>query len=315
MPDYDWLFRRRAQSESRPRDSELERLAAELARVMRAASPEMDSVQIEGLISTLSIEEMKSYLDLKRQVGSSTLHVTVDENRYWGYGDELLDDAGNDGLKAAWLNLEVEAGEQSQLVALEYLGTLVKLPNLAGTKYIMTLLQNPGQGLNSLDLDRIAGGEARPGEEWVTVDLPSGDDVALDDQGDIGITVGALPPDLPMADTDAIAGVKAGLSVARRQLQAARKRGDDREIHRLEAEIAGIERWLKESVDVRGKARPSGPGERARNTIKNAIARTVGAVAKQNPGLAEHIKDHVGYENGLWAYRPRAIRIEVRRRK
>ena len=298
-------------------DAARARLERKLGRLLKATNPHMDGLQVEGMVEGMTTEQIEQTLQLHAAVEKGSIDGPSFARSYGGATEADYDSddavAGQSGWVRSddgesWLKVGSESFHYRDIVSFKNLDTV--LPRTTGAEMLKVLIQSPGQEFDSLELDRLAGGEITENQQdWAVVDLPVGDDVEEGDTGDVGISVGGLAADLNMIDREGVTQARAELKALQAQLTEAERGKNAKEVARLKGDIAALKEWLKQGTNVRGEPRPIGPHERARVNAHNAIKRTIGILGRDDQALAAHLGQAVTQQDGTWSYRAEGARV------
>lgn len=313
---FDW----REAGDDTETDARRGQLEKKVSELLKRGNPEMDALQISGMVEGMSTTALTTTLSMSKSTEweSSDASIPAMADVEDEYGDYVDEDGDVD--TRGWIRSD--DGESWHRVgpptaryhlSMLFQGREFPLPDTSGGKFIGVLLASPSREFDSLELDRFAGGEITENQgDWESrgcIDIPIGEDVELDSRGDIGISVGRLPDDLPMIEADAISETRAQLRSLRADVAQAKLRRDEKAATRLQEDIASIEQWLRQGTNVHGEPRTTGPHERSRVNIHNAVRRTIDIIARTEPELAAHLWQHIKPDGGLWAYRGALVRV------
>jgi hypothetical protein len=197
--------------------------------------------------------------------------------------DAFLADARGEceelGLDALLERLELPsaaAGDEvfrreGEFWTIAYGGTLLRLRDIKGLRYIAALLASPGREIHVLELATASTGRPRPTpESGVPGRLPGGAGPAL--------------------DARAKAAYRGRLEELAAELEEARGWGDPERAARIEVEIDALTGELASAVGLGGRDRETAsPAERARVSVTKAIHTAVRSIRRESPELADHL--------------------------
>jgi hypothetical protein len=156
-----------------------------------------------------------------------------------------------------------------------YDGTLLRLRDIKGLRYIAMLLATPGREIHVLELATAGTDNRRPVSD---VDLP------------------ARFPDGagPALDARAKAAYRRRLEELGAELQQARDWGDPERAARVEVEIDVLTGELASAVGLGGRDRETAsPAERARVSVTKAIQTALRSIGRESPELADHLAESI----------------------
>jgi tetratricopeptide (TPR) repeat protein len=160
-----------------------------------------------------------------------------------------------------------------------YEGSLVRLRDSKGLRYLATLLANPGREFHVVDLeaeeDRVVRSPSARGAR------PGSDEVELrPDLGDAG----------EMLDATAKAAYRSRLEDLRADLEEAERFNDPARAAKAQKEIDFIANELARAVGLGGRdRRAASHAERARLNVTRAIRAAMRNLARENPALGRHL--------------------------
>jgi tetratricopeptide (TPR) repeat protein len=160
-----------------------------------------------------------------------------------------------------------------------YEGSLVRLRDSKGLRYLAALLANPGREFHVLDLEaeehREAAASSGRGQPPGSTDLG-----VRSDLGDAG----------EMLDATAKAAYKARLEDLRAELDEAERFNDPARAENAREQIDFIASELARAVGLGGRdRRAASHAERARLNVTRAIRAAMGNLARANPSLGQHL--------------------------
>ena len=156
---------------------------------------------------------------------------------------------------------------------LVYAGVTGRLKDMKGLHYLAHLLEHPGQEFHVLDLLGQTT-SATPDEPEVRGSLRAGD--------------------LPLLDATAKTSYRRRLVELREDLAEADRHHDTGRAERARAEIDALTQQLAAAVGLSGRDRPSGSAaERARTTVTHRLRTVIERIARQHPGLGDHLAARV----------------------
>jgi hypothetical protein len=175
--------------------------------------------------------------------------------------------------------------KDDRIWTIRYAGTTVQLPHLRGFDYLAYLMCNPYREYEVQALDRIIRGNMGPGAAAASaLGLTESDGYRIDDIGDAG----------DLTDARTINAARAHLRELESELRNARASGVMSEVARMQDDLELIKRYLRETVDHRGRPRKAkDPKEKARINIQRLIRRAIENIEDKHPALAAHLKTAV----------------------
>jgi class 3 adenylate cyclase len=148
-----------------------------------------------------------------------------------------------------------------------------RLKDMKGLHYLLSLLEHPGHEFHVLDL--IGKTTSAPPAERA----PSG---AVRTSG------------LPLLDAEAKAAYRRRLGELREDLAEAERFNDAGRSERARAELDAVTGQLAAAVGLAGRDRSTGSGaERARTTVTHGLRAVIERIARQHPGLGDHLAAQV----------------------
>ena len=105
--------------------------------------------------------------------------------------------------------------------------------------------------------------------------------------------VGDPDGDLEATDEESIRDYRAQIANNEKLIKIATEGGDFKGQVRLEKETAFLKKHLSSVVKKTGKARLTGPHERRRKVISNAVTRAIKKLDKLHPAFAQHLNIHL----------------------
>jgi hypothetical protein len=164
-----------------------------------------------------------------------------------------------------------------------YEGSLVRIRDSKGLRYLATLLANPGREFHVIDLEGQGKAEAATttgSGRWAG----SGELEARPDLGDAGA----------MLDATAKAAYKARLDDLKAELSEAESFNDLARAGRTREEIDFLTRELARAVGLGGRdRRAASHAERARLNVTRAIRAAIGNLSQANPALGQHLSSTI----------------------
>lgn len=153
-----------------------------------------------------------------------------------------------------------------------YEGTVSRLRDVRGLRYLAHLLERPGREVHAPDLvAAVAGGDRDAGGRWREA-LP---------RGDAGEAL----------DATARAAYRRRLEELGEELEEAEAFNDLGRTARARAEMDALAQELVRGMGVSGRARRAGSGtERARLSVTKALKAAIEKVAEADPALGEHLR-------------------------
>jgi non-specific serine/threonine protein kinase len=156
---------------------------------------------------------------------------------------------------------------------LVYAGGTGRLKDMKGLHYLVHLLEHPDHEFHVLDL------------------LAQTTNAAADEPEVRGTVLAA---DLPLLDATAKASYRRRLVELREDLAEAERHHDTGRAERARAEIDALTQQLAAAVGLGGRDRPSGSAaERARTTVTHRLRAVIQRIARQHPGLGDHLAARV----------------------
>ncbi len=166
-----------------------------------------------------------------------------------------------------------------------YDGSVVRLRDSKGLRYLATLLANPGREFHAIDLEvrgnaEVMAGPPRLGDEA----LRSGELAARSDLGSAGA----------MLDETAKAAYRSRLADLRVELDEAERFNDLVRAGKAQDEIDLLAGELARAVGLGGRDRQAAShAERARLNVTRAIRAAMGNLAHANPSLGQHLSSTI----------------------
>jgi hypothetical protein len=198
---------------------------------------------------------------------ATTTIITTCGNTGSGNAQFLFADAPTPGVPDATLRRE---GDSWTLV---YAGVTGRLRDMKGLHYLVYLLERPGHELHVLALLGQATSLA-PGEPELR---------------------GALrATDLLLLDARSMASYRRQLVELREDLAEAEQFHDAGRAERVRMEMDALTDQLAAAVGLGGRDRPTGSAaERARTTVTHRLRAVIKRIARQHPGLGDHLTTRV----------------------
>jgi tetratricopeptide (TPR) repeat protein len=185
---------------------------------------------------------------------------------------------------------EMVFSREGELWTIAYRGTVVRLRDTRGLRYLARLLGNPGRELLAVDVVS----DDRGGFESLAGMSRGGGATVARRRGDAG----------DLLDRRAVAAYRTRLAEAQDELAEARRFNDVERAARLEAEVHALAGQLAQGVGLRGRRRKAGSyAERARLNVYKGIKAVLRKIAKANPALGHHLATTVR-TGALCSYRP-----------
>ncbi len=171
--------------------------------------------------------------------------------------------------------------------AVGYGGSLLRLKDTKGLRYIACLLRQPGREFHALDL----AADAYPG----TAGGVAGGGMSANDIEQLGLRVSTDPErGEPLLDVQARAAYKQRLVHLREQLDEASSFNDIERAAALRREIEFLSRELARALGLQGRDRTaSSAGERARLNVTRAIRSVTKRIAARNPILGHYLESTI----------------------
>ena len=164
----------------------------------------------------------------------------------------------------------------------------VRLRPSKGLRYLTVLLREPGRAFSPFDLREAAGEGMRPPSESET------NAASLNTAGDLG----------ELADAKALFAVRQELQDLEMEIEEADIAHDTGRREALQDQKQHLLDYLDTATGAGGRGRRAGsPMKRARDQVRQAIRRSLGAIAKNHPPLHKHLKASLRFEGGF-AYSP-----------
>ena len=160
---------------------------------------------------------------------------------------------------------------EGEFWTIAYGGTLLRLRDIKGLRYIAALLASPGKEIHVLELATARTDPRRPtADPGLPGRLPSGAGPAL--------------------DARAKAAYRGRLDELAADLQEARDWSDPERAARIELEIDALTGELASAVGLGGRDRETAsPAERARVSVTKAIHTALRSIRRESPELADHL--------------------------
>jgi non-specific serine/threonine protein kinase len=169
-----------------------------------------------------------------------------------------------------------------------YRGTVLRLKDAKGLRYLAQLLRNPGRDFHARDLVVAAADGGRTGStEERTAEYSAG-------LGGVG----------PLLDPAAKTQYRERLAALGAELEEAERFNDAGRAARAREEIEAITSQLTAAVGLGGRDRsPGSAAERARLTVTKGIKSAIEKIRQSDGALARHLSSRV--RTGYWcAYTP-----------
>lgn len=165
-----------------------------------------------------------------------------------------------------------------------YEGSLVRIRDSKGLRYLATLLANPGREFHVIDLEGRAQADAAATAARSGQRSGSGELEARSDLGDAGA----------MLDATAKAAYKARLEDLQAELSEAESFNDLARAGRAKEEIDFLTSELARAVGLGGRdRRAASHAERARLNVTRAIRAAMGNLSHANPALGQHLSSTI----------------------
>jgi nucleoside-triphosphatase THEP1 len=159
---------------------------------------------------------------------------------------------------------------EGEFWTISYGGTLLRMRDIKGLRYIAMLLASPGKEIHVLELANAGTKSQNAGHDS---DLPARV------PGGVG----------PALDNRAKTAYRLRLEELATELQEARDWSDPERAARLELEIDALTGELASAVGLGGRDRETAsPAERARVSVTKAIQTALKSIGRDSPALAEH---------------------------
>ncbi len=164
-------------------------------------------------------------------------------------------------------------------------GSLLRLKDTKGLRYIAHLLRHPGREFHALDL---ATSDTSPA-------AAAGRGVNANEIAQLGLRVSGDPErGEPLLDAQAKATYKQRLTHLREQLDEATSFNDRERAAALRREIEFLSRELARALGLQGRDRTaSSAGERARLNVTRAIRSVIKRIAARNPILGHYLESTI----------------------
>ena len=161
-----------------------------------------------------------------------------------------------------------------------YEGSVVRLKDAKGLRYLAQLLGNPGREYHAIDLEAAGGQRARPAPSGVRDGAGPGELRVRPDLGDAG----------ELLDAQAKAAYKARLDELEAELEEAEGFNDPGRAATAAAERDFLVDELARAVGLGGRdRRAASHAERARLNVTRAIRAAMANLARANPPLGRHL--------------------------
>jgi tetratricopeptide (TPR) repeat protein len=165
-----------------------------------------------------------------------------------------------------------------------YEGSLVRIRDSKGLRYLAALLANPGREFHVIDLEGQRQAEVTAATARSVRWSGSGELEARSDLGDAGA----------MLDATAKAAYKARLEDLQSELSEAESFNDLARVGRAKEEIDFLTRELARAVGLGGRdRRAASHAERARLNVTRAIRAAMGNLSQANPALGQHLSSTI----------------------
>jgi eukaryotic-like serine/threonine-protein kinase len=238
------------------------RARAELATILRARHDSGDTARADALLAAARAECEELGLDVLL---------------------ERLEPPSGAGVAAVFRR-------EGDFWTIAYGGTLLRLRDIKGLRYIATLLASPGKEIHVLEL--VTAGtnhERRASDPGLPGGLPGGAGPAL--------------------DARAKAAYRRRLEELASELQEARDWSDPERAARIELEIDALTGELASAIGLGGRDRETAsPAERARVSVTKAIQTALRSIRRESPELADHLAGSI--QTGRFcSYAPRATTL------
>ena len=161
-----------------------------------------------------------------------------------------------------------------------YDGSLVRLRDSKGLRYLARLVANPGQEFYAIDLEAGESRPAKPARPHPGRGTSHPEVEVRSDLGDAG----------ELLDAQAKAAYKARLEDLREELDEAERFNDPDRAAKAKEEIDFLASELARAVGLGGRdRRAASHAERARLNVTRAIRAAIGNLARANPSLGQHL--------------------------
>jgi hypothetical protein len=164
--------------------------------------------------------------------------------------------------------------------AVRYEGSMARLKDAKGLRYLARLLADPGREFYAADLEAAGSPAARPAPPGVRGRAGSGELQVRPDLGDAG----------ELLDAKAKAAYKARLDELQAELNEAERFNDTGRAAKASAERDFLVDELARAVGLGGRdRRAASHAERARLNVTRAIRAAMANLARANPSLGRHL--------------------------
>jgi tetratricopeptide (TPR) repeat protein len=171
---------------------------------------------------------------------------------------------------------------EGEFWTIAYRGTVIRLKDAKGLRYLAYLLAHPDERIHVFDLVTIVEGGAAAGGS-AAGPRPRG-------QADNIETVRGLGDAGPALDARARAEYKRRLGELRAELEDAESFNDFGHAERIRGEIEFLSAELSAGVGIGGRARKTAAhAERTRQTVSKSIRAIVGKIRHKDPSLGHHL--------------------------
>jgi non-specific serine/threonine protein kinase len=171
--------------------------------------------------------------------------------------------------------------------AVRHAGTVARLPDSVGLRYLDLLIRNPSRELAALDIIQLA--SATPAGAAPASTAPAG--AAPPDLAQHPVTAAAADDVL---DARALAEYRRRLAELDDDLAEAERWNDTERASRARAERDFLLAELASATGIHGRPRHLAPeSERARVNVTRAIRSAIGKIRTHNPGAAAHLDQAV----------------------
>lgn len=161
-------------------------------------------------------------------------------------------------------------------------GAIARYKDSRGLKYITYLIQHPDEHITAVSIVKQFNSVGQP---RMRIDSAASHDLVDKDHPDSGYKI---------ADDEALSNYNNRLRDNDDEMQEAKRYSDEATKERLTKERKEILSQIKHSKGIGGRIRKTGGGgEKARQSVKKAISRTIEAIKQDLPGLASHLQSNI----------------------
>jgi len=242
----------------------LARTQYEYARMLSRRAQAQDRSRANGLLERAAVTATA--------LGMDALSRGIEQLRELEAGTAIASDARGSAFR--------REGDYWTVV---YEGSLVRLRDSKGLRYLSTLLANPGHEFHVIDLEAQERG-AIPAQSGLGRRPDSRELGARPDLGDAG----------EMLDATAKAAYRARLEDLQEEIDEAESFNDPGRVAKAKEEFAFIARELARAVGLGGRdRRAASHAERARLNVTRAIRAAMGKLGRANPSLGRHLSSTI----------------------